>query len=108
MTDHAQKMLKIHRRRLEILQEQAAAFGLHTPPHIAIEIEDLEAEIAALLAQNPALAAAEEEKPAGETGVQGGVNITVHGNGNVIATGGGIAVGGNVGGDITTRTEGQK
>ena len=33
------------RRYLNKLKEQQAAFGLHTPPHVLIQIEDLEAEI---------------------------------------------------------------
>jgi hypothetical protein len=38
------------RRHLHKLQEQQAAFGLHTPPYILLQIEDLESEIAALQA----------------------------------------------------------
>lgn len=33
------------RRHLNKLKEQQAAFGLHTPPHVLIQMEDLEVEI---------------------------------------------------------------
>ncbi len=36
------KELEGHKRRLEILREQAAKYGLDCPPHILIEIRDLE------------------------------------------------------------------
>jgi hypothetical protein len=39
--------IDIKRRRLEQLQRQAAAFGLDCPPHITMEIRDLQREIAA-------------------------------------------------------------
>ena len=92
-SDANQKLLTIHRRRLNILKEQAALFGANTPPHILLEIEDIEAQIAALESGQPT-----DTPPAPKSG--GGTNITVIGDGNVIATDGGIAVGGDVAGDI--------
>ncbi len=44
------------RRHLHKLQEQQAAFGLHTPPYILLQIEDLETELEALQAELEALA----------------------------------------------------
>ncbi|MCB0214389.1 MAG: hypothetical protein KDJ52_33930, partial [Anaerolineae bacterium] len=43
--DANKKLLRIHKRRLQVLKEQKATFGINAPPHIDIEIEDLEAEI---------------------------------------------------------------
>lgn len=37
-----------HNRRLHVLELQAAQFGLHCPPHITLEIDDLNQKIAAL------------------------------------------------------------
>lgn len=51
MSDEQQRALEIigeKKRRLHLLQVQAARHGHDTPPHITIEIEDLVAEIAAL------------------------------------------------------------
>jgi hypothetical protein len=45
-----EKLLAIHQRRLQKLQEQQAAYGLNTPPEILIEIEDIEAQIRQLQA----------------------------------------------------------
>ena len=42
---HLEKMLDINIRRLYKLQQQAAVYGISTPPEIQIQIEDLEAEI---------------------------------------------------------------
>ena len=39
------KIISQKRRHLQKLQEQQAAFGLHTPPYVLLQIEDLEAEI---------------------------------------------------------------
>ena len=47
-TGHTQELIDAHRRRLEVLEKQATIFGLHVPPHIATEIEDIRARIAAL------------------------------------------------------------
>jgi len=52
---HLEELLLIHQRRLQVLEFQAASFGLSTPPHILLEIEDIRKEIAAIetqLAQN--------------------------------------------------------
>jgi len=50
-TRDLQKLVGQKRRQLHKLKEQEAAFGLHTPPYISIQIEDLEAEIEELLDQ---------------------------------------------------------
>lgn len=39
------KERKAHRRRLKILRIKAAYFGLDCPPHIRLEIEDIEADL---------------------------------------------------------------
>ncbi len=47
-----QSLIEIHTRRQQILQEQRARFGeLQVPTHIITEIEDLEAQLAALYHQ---------------------------------------------------------
>lgn len=43
--DEIQRLIQEHQRRLQKLKEDQATFGLHTPPHIEIQIEDTEAEI---------------------------------------------------------------
>src|SRR5690349_21044898 len=43
---HSEKQRQILLRRLRLLEEQKAAFGLHTPPYISIEIEDIRGELA--------------------------------------------------------------
>jgi hypothetical protein len=43
-----QNLIRENRRRLNQLQLQAAKYGISTPPHITIEIEDTEREIAKL------------------------------------------------------------
>ena len=43
-----QQQITINQRRLQLRKEQKAAFGLHTPPHISLEIEDTEETIAEL------------------------------------------------------------
>ena len=43
--------LDIARRALSHLEKQKVGFGLHTPPHILIEIEEKEKEIANLQAR---------------------------------------------------------
>ena len=48
------KLISQKRRQLHKLREQEAAFGLHTPPYISIQIEDLEAEIEDLDTQSEA------------------------------------------------------
>lgn len=42
------KLIAIHQRRLQILREKEATYGINAPPEILIEIEDLEAKIRAL------------------------------------------------------------
>ncbi len=42
---HHQNLIRLKRRRLQLLQEQQATKGLDTPPHTLIEIEELKAEI---------------------------------------------------------------
>lgn len=50
-TEFLQKMISEKTRYLQTLQLQAAKFGISVPVHIAIEIEDLEKEIAKLRQQ---------------------------------------------------------
>lgn len=50
-TEFLQKMITEKTRYLQTLQLQAARFGISVPVHIAIEIEDLEKEIARLRQQ---------------------------------------------------------
>jgi hypothetical protein len=42
---HAQKLADARKRRLDVLELQAAELGISTPPQIAIEIEDLRAQL---------------------------------------------------------------
>ena len=72
-------------------------FGANTPPHISIEIEDIEAKIRELESDAPTDSPTVAPK-------NGGTTIIVQGDGNVIATDGGIAVGGDVKGDISSVT----
>jgi hypothetical protein len=44
-TTHAQKLAEARRRRLDVLELQAAELGISTPPQIANEIEDLRAQL---------------------------------------------------------------
>ena len=50
---HLEKLIQTHKRRLQVLELQAAAFGSSAPPHIVLEIDDLQEKIAALEAQLP-------------------------------------------------------
>jgi hypothetical protein len=43
---HLEALRHDHQRRLQVLERQAAQFGLHAPPHIVTEIEDIQAKIA--------------------------------------------------------------
>ncbi len=45
--DDLKRQIETHRRRLQKLREQKALLGIDTPPHILIEIEDIEVEIEA-------------------------------------------------------------
>ncbi len=96
-TESTQRLVRTHRRRLAKLREQAALFGASTPPHILLEIEDITAQIAELEGEMPA------DPPAPKSG--SGTTITVIGDGNVIATDGGIAIGGDVKGDVEVGKE---
>ena len=49
--EETEKLLEIHRRRLHHLKVQEASFGAHTPPHISLEIEDIEVKIEKLEAE---------------------------------------------------------
>jgi class 3 adenylate cyclase len=40
-SNHISELIALHRRRLQLLEKQAAAQGLQTPPHVTIEIEDI-------------------------------------------------------------------
>ena len=43
--NHTQKIVEARRRRLDVLELQAAELGISTPPQIANEIEDLRAQL---------------------------------------------------------------
>jgi len=45
---HLEELRQQHQRRLQVLEIQAAAYGLSTPPHVLIEIEDIKEKIAAI------------------------------------------------------------
>ncbi len=45
------RLISQHAASLDALEEQAGSFGFHTPPHITMEIENLEAQLRALSAQ---------------------------------------------------------
>jgi hypothetical protein len=49
--DDLKQQVIAHRRRLNVLKEQKTNFGLYVPPHIPLEIEDIEAKIEALEAR---------------------------------------------------------
>jgi chromosome segregation ATPase len=42
---HLKTLRTTNQRRLQVLEKQAAQFGINTPPYIQIEIEDLRVEI---------------------------------------------------------------
>jgi hypothetical protein len=48
---HLRELLTAKRRRLNVLELQAAKYGIAAPPHVTIEIEDLRREIAELEAR---------------------------------------------------------
>ena len=51
---HLNKMIQIHGRRLQIIEQHKATMGNDTPPHVLLEIENIEAELVKLCAQlNP-------------------------------------------------------
>jgi len=45
---HIVELLDLRRRRLGELEKQAATLGLHTPPHVVMELEDIRRAIAGL------------------------------------------------------------
>jgi hypothetical protein len=45
--EHQKALIKSYRKRMRVLEQQAAAFGLHVPPHIQIEIDELAERIEA-------------------------------------------------------------
>jgi len=47
-SEHLRRLKETYTRRLHILEQQAATFGLSTPPHILMEIEDLKQKISAI------------------------------------------------------------
>ncbi|MBD2168928.1 CHAT domain-containing protein [Calothrix membranacea FACHB-236] len=51
LVQHLEKLRLTHQRRLYALELQAASFGLSVPPHIVIEIEDIQDELASIEAQ---------------------------------------------------------
>lgn len=52
---HFKELRQIYQRRLEILQKQAASFGLYAPPHIGLEIEDIKQKVTDIDLQFPEL-----------------------------------------------------
>ncbi len=46
--NHIEKLIGIHQRRLQLLQQQKAGMGISTPPHIIMEIEDIQQQISDL------------------------------------------------------------
>lgn len=51
MPSHTEQLIALRQRYLEQLELQQAAMGLHTPPHIALDIAQTRAEIARIGAQ---------------------------------------------------------
>src|SRR3954471_14380359 len=43
--DHKFQLLDTHTKHLRVLETQAAKFGLHLPPYIQIELDDIRATI---------------------------------------------------------------
>jgi hypothetical protein len=48
---HLEELRQAHQKRLQVLEQQAAHFGLSAPPHVLIEIEDIKQTIASIDAQ---------------------------------------------------------
>jgi internalin A len=61
---HLNKIIRIHERRLEVLEQQRATMGIQTPPHILLEIEDIHAELAKLRAELKSSGASGDAPPA--------------------------------------------
>lgn len=49
--DHLHKLIQINERRLEVLEQKKATMRTQTPPHILLEIEDINAELVKLRAE---------------------------------------------------------
>lgn len=50
-SDELRRLISERQHRLHLLEEEAGTFNFHTPPHITLEIEGIEAELRALSAQ---------------------------------------------------------
>jgi hypothetical protein len=61
---HLNKLIRIKERRLQVLEQQRAAMGIQTPPHILLEIEDITEELARLRAELDASAPGGDAAPA--------------------------------------------
>lgn len=48
---HLEKLRRNHQRRLRVLELQVADFGLHSPPHLVVEIQDIRQQIASITDQ---------------------------------------------------------
>jgi hypothetical protein len=76
-----ERLIAIHQRRLQLLREKEAVYGLNTPPEILIEIEDLEAKIRDLQGGSKPAAPAEAStaQPTGTAPAQaGGAIYNIH------------------------------
>ncbi|GAB4115396.1 MAG: hypothetical protein Fur005_47360 [Roseiflexaceae bacterium] len=49
--EHVRKLIETNKRRLRVLDLQAAQFGLYAPAHLTLEIDDLKKEIERLTKQ---------------------------------------------------------
>lgn len=74
--DDIVNLLDIHRRRLAILQQQQARLGYSTPPHMLMEIEDINAEVARLQQELAVLPDGPPTATAGGTAVPAGTSFT--------------------------------
>lgn len=45
---HVVELRLIHQKRLQVLESQAASFGLHAPPHVLTEIKDIKEKLASI------------------------------------------------------------
>lgn len=104
--EQLKKLIELNTRRLHVLQLQQAQFGNSAPPHIVLEIEDLEKELSQLKQQ--LLEAADNPMPADQPAAAGhlagsappppsGIVFNVGQGGSVNL---GNLIGGSVGGDI--------
>lgn len=60
---HVQNLQKAHTQRLQILEIQAAQFGMSCPPHITIEINDIKEKIYNLELQTKRSSASSDTSP---------------------------------------------